>query len=210
MKCTQAKRLFGAFWDDDTTQAEREWFEVHFVSCSSCRREYEEFSRVLELIGSLPRAEALADLPERVLTRARRAALAPDRVPTGGVRWVPVTAASAVLLILATIVSPWVGIRPGPRIASRAPETSAIRQPELVRPPLVAPRASVAPVPGAESHPPPQGSLANEPLAVVPDSLFDHGEDVEFILDPVTLKRGRPTMTRPPAGVQGAQAVITF
>jgi hypothetical protein len=47
-------------------------------------------------------------------------------------------------------------------------------------------------------------------LASIPDSLFDHSEDVEFILDPVTLRRGRATVTRLPAGVQGEKAVISF
>ena len=29
MKCGQARRLFGAYWDDEITQAEREWLEAH-------------------------------------------------------------------------------------------------------------------------------------------------------------------------------------
>jgi hypothetical protein len=47
-------------------------------------------------------------------------------------------------------------------------------------------------------------------VATVPDSLFDHGQDVEFILDPVTLRRGRATVKNPTANVQAEQAVITF
>jgi predicted anti-sigma-YlaC factor YlaD len=57
MKCAQVVRLFGAYWDDETTQAEREWVEAHLASCSSCRKEYESFTRTLELVGSLPRVE---------------------------------------------------------------------------------------------------------------------------------------------------------
>ena len=28
-RCDQARRLFGAYWDDEVTQAEREWLESH-------------------------------------------------------------------------------------------------------------------------------------------------------------------------------------
>jgi hypothetical protein len=48
--------------------------------------------------------------------------------------------------------------------------------------------------------------------ATVADSLFDHSEDVEFILDPVTLRKGRAhTVVRvQPGPARGEQAVITF
>ena len=48
--------------------------------------------------------------------------------------------------------------------------------------------------------------------AGVTDSLFDHSEDVEFILDPVTLRKGRAhTVVRvQPEPARGEQAVITF
>ena len=52
--------------------------------------------------------------------------------------------------------------------------------------------------------------MATDPVAAVPDSLFDHREDVEFILDPVTLRRGRATVNRPSGAVQAEQTVITF
>jgi anti-sigma factor RsiW len=210
MKCVQARRLFGAFWDDDATQAEREWIESHFVSCPSCRREYEEFSRVLELAGSLPRVEASPDLLERTLARTRRSVAVPDHIPSSGVRWIPVTAAAALLLVLGALVSPWVGIHPDNRVANRAPQTSAVRVPELVQPERVS--VGVDRSPGHVSTAPvgPPEVVNHEALALGSDSLFDHSEDVEFILDPVTLRRGRASMTRPPAAVQGEQAVITF
>ena len=47
--------------------------------------------------------------------------------------------------------------------------------------------------------------------AGVADSLFDHSEDVEFILDPVTLRKGRAhTVVRVQPQPRGEQAVITF
>src|SRR5207249_510510 len=130
MTCAQVVRLFGAYWDDETTRAEREWVEAHLASCASCRHQYEAFTRTLELVGSLPRVEPAPDLLERVLSRARRATAAPDLVAASGA-----------------------GVRT--------------------------------------------------------DSLFDHTEDVEFILDPVRLQRGRATVTKPPT-IRGEKAVISF
>ena len=58
MNCGDARRLFGAYWDDEITLAERDWLESHFASCAGCRSEYETWARAIELVGSLPRAES--------------------------------------------------------------------------------------------------------------------------------------------------------
>src|SRR6185503_2384178 len=81
MNCTHARKLFAAFWDDETTQAEREWLEGHFTSCDACRHDYEQYARTLEVLGSLPRVEPSPELHERVLQRVRRAESVPDRMP---------------------------------------------------------------------------------------------------------------------------------
>ena len=197
MKCAQARRLFGAYWDDDTTQAEREWLDTHLTSCGECRREYEELAKVLEWTAALPRAEASPDLVERTLTRARRAATAGDRIPTVSVPWVPVTAAAALLLVVGSMLSPWMPIGGHPRSAQRPAQTAAVVQPTLVQPPPSTSRVPVA-------------ALGQVAVATIPDSLFDHTEDVEFILDPVTLRRGRATVTRAQGSPQAEQALITF
>ena len=201
MKCAEAERLFGAYWDDDTTQAEREWLESHFVSCSKCRNEYEELVKVLEWTASLPRVEAAPNLVERALARARRAASSADRISTAGIQWIPVTAAAALLLVVATLISPWLGVKPG-SLTNRDMGRRVVRQAQLVRPGSTGTSGSHAA--GAQS-PSPMG-----PVATVHDSLFNHSEDVEFVLDPVTLRRGRGTVTRVPPRPQGARAVITF
>jgi anti-sigma factor RsiW len=202
MSCSQAKRLFGAYWDDDTTRAEREFLESHFASCSSCRTEYEEYSRALEWVSDLPRAEVAPDLAERALNRARRATTVPDHVPAAGLPWVPLTAAAALLVVTATLVAPWLTRGTGSRVAERKGEPQvAVREPERVTPQATVQRTG---------SPAGEAALAKDPLAGVPDSLFDHGEDVEFILDPVTLRRGRASLTRTPAGGQGDRAIITF
>jgi hypothetical protein len=52
---------------------------------------------------------------------------------------------------------------------------------------------------------------ASGTTAQVVDSLFDHSNDVEFVLDPVTMRKGRAhTALRLNPNVQGAKAVITF
>jgi anti-sigma factor RsiW len=211
MKCAQVVRLFGAYWDDETTQAEREWVEAHLASCSSCRKEYETFTRTLELMGSLPRVEPAPDLVERVLARARRASPAPDAVPVKSRPWVPVTAALALTVIAGSFALPWFGAR---NEARRETAGRVILQREPVP-------GQLAQLPGANpAHPAPAGgepSAATGALVAsdagattaVPDSLFDHNEDVEFILDPVKLQRGRATVSRPPAA-RSEKAIISF
>jgi anti-sigma factor RsiW len=193
MKCAQARRLFGAYWDDDTTQAEREWLEAHLASCRACAHAYEELARVLELTASLPRVEPAPDLVERTLARARRSATIADRIPTTTVSWVPITAAAVAMLVLGVALSPWLGFGPVER-APQVAERPAVSQPVLVKP-------VPQPVPAAPS---------SETMASIPDSLFDPSEDVEFILDPVTLRRGRATVTRTLETPSAEQAIITF
>ena len=120
MNCTHSRKMFAAYWDDETTQAEREWLETHFSSCDSCRLEYEQYARTLELLASLPRIEPAPELPERVLQRVRRAETPPDRLPVGRPIWVPVgSAIAAVALIALTLFGPWLGDRHEPRTAMR-------------------------------------------------------------------------------------------
>ena len=196
-RCDQGRRLFGAYWDDEVTQAEREWLESHFTGCSGCRLQYEQFARTLEAVGSLSRTNTASDLPERALVAARRAAAVPDRVVVARARplWVPVTAAAAAAVLVVTTLMPLVGGHDGApgRVAFG---TKPVAEPRIVRSVTSQPLASAA------------RAVATSTLA---DSLFDHAEDVEFILDPVMLHRGRAqSVSHLPAGVQGEQTVISF
>ncbi|OGF17000.1 MAG: hypothetical protein A2W00_11230 [Candidatus Eisenbacteria bacterium RBG_16_71_46] len=205
MTCVQARRLFGPYWDDETTQAEREWLETHLVSCDPCRGAYEEFARAIELVGALPRLEAAPGLVERTLSRARRAQAAPDRLAVARPSWVPVTAAAAAVVLAAALVSTWIGGPSSPRTGERETAT-AVRQPELVRR-----DGDLAGNGGGTSVTPPPAGAMGEVAAAMPDSLFDHGADVEFILDPVALRRGHTSAeSHLPAGVRATQAVISF
>jgi anti-sigma factor RsiW len=190
-RCDQAGRLFGSYWDDEVTQAEREWLESHFTACPGCRQQYEQFARTLETVGSMPRTDVAADLPERALQAARRATAAPDRIAVAQVRpvWIPVTAAAALFLLGVSSCCP-ARRRPAARSTPRPRGRAASSSP---RAPLDA------------------GVAGGQHTATLADSLFDHSEDVEFVLDPVVLHRGRAQApSRLPKGVQGEQAVISF
>jgi len=207
MNCGRVRGLFGAYWDDEITQAEREWMDAHFASCTACREQYDAYARTLELVGSLPREEASAGFVDRVVSRARRAAEAPDRLPNPNPRWVPLAASVALGVLLFAAVIPW--LRPASdhgRIASRAtPVTTGVSA-----------RADLPSAAGPDAGPPaPSRRVTSESgasaAAVMSDSIFDHTEDVEFILDPVTTRRAHPrAAVSHTAAVQGERAVITF
>ncbi len=195
-RCGRARQLFGPYWDDETTRAEREWLDAHFARCASCRAEYEALAQTLSAVASLPRAAAAPALAQRALAAAKRAAAVPDVVFVREARpWVPATVAVAATLLVVAALAPLLlrGHGAGPVARSSAP----VAEPRLVAVATPSAHAPAAPAAGA--------------VATISDSLFDHSEDVDFVLDPVTLHRGRAhTASRLPRGVQGEQAVITF
>jgi anti-sigma factor RsiW len=204
MNCGGARRLFGAYWDDEITLAERDWLESHFSSCDGCRLEYERFARSIELVGSLPRVEVRPDLAERALARARRATAAADRLPQWTPRWIPITATAALLTIAATMTLQWMGVTPSGRHAD-PPSVAAVPDPDLLQPA----RASLPAPP--ESNGPDPATMTGALAGGAADTLFDHSADIEFILDPVMLKKGRAhTVLKLNPSVQGEKAVITF
>jgi anti-sigma factor RsiW len=173
-RCDQARRLFGAYWDDEVTQAEREWLESHLGGCPACRQQYEQFTHTLDAVGSL--------------VAARRAAAVPDRIAIAPARpvWIQVTATAALLLVGLSALLPWLGTPTVQRLLAH-------REAQVAEPRLVATAAHV------------------RPESALVDSVLNHSEDVEFILDPVVLHRGRAQApSRLPKGVQGEQAVISF
>jgi len=203
MNCRQARRMFGAYWDDEVTQAEREALDAHLSTCRACRERYDALARTLELVSGLPRVESAPDLAERVLARARHAERAPDRLPHPSVRWVPLATAAALLIMSGVVAVRWRTSHPG--TAGDAPVAV-----QVAPSPVVAP---AAPSSGATtSNDDSQIEEAQLVAGAVPDSLFDHSEDVEFILDPVTVRRGRahPATRLAPPIARGEQATITF
>jgi predicted anti-sigma-YlaC factor YlaD len=202
MNCGQARNLFSAYWDDEITQGEREWLESHFSSCPSCRREYDALARTLEALSDLPRVEVSNGFADRVLAAAKRRSPAVDRMPVPVRRWVPITATAVLLAVVAAMVMQWSGMPLGPRHqGSVALEQPVLTQPQPVQTEPATPAMATVTSPDWVAR-----------AAGVTDSLFDHSEDVEFILDPVTLRKGRAhTVVRvQPEPARGEQAVITF
>ena len=200
-RCTRAREMFGAYWDDETTRAEREWLDAHFAGCATCRSEYESLTRTLAAVAALPRAEAAPDLAERALAAARSRTAVPDVVFVRETPpWVPATAAAAAALVVVAGLAPFLIRGFGPGDAASVRHAVQVTEPRLV---------SVTKPPGAAPAQP--GRAGGSVAAAISDSLFDHSEDVDFVLDPVTLHRGRAhTASRLPRNVQGEQAVITF
>lgn len=192
MICNRARHLFGACWDDELTQAERDGLEGHLGSCPKCRTEYDEFARVLESAAALPRIEASADFMDRVLVRSRRAMTAPDLVREASSRWVPVAvaAAGAVLVFVAMFV--------GSNLQWKVPTSAPMAQVLPVGGPtearIVVPNASVKP-----------GKRSQEARRGNAESLFDSDKNIEFVLDPAEVSGGR--VKRDP---EGQRPVITF
>src|SRR5262249_58659825 len=138
------------------------------------RAEYDALARSLESLGALPRIDAAPDFVERTLARARRAAPASDRVGVPRPSWAPVAVAASLLFVAATLVAPWAG---------RGGHSTAIRH--------VAPQEARLLANG--QHQPvvmPQGgattrtTLNQDQVATLVDSLIDHTEDVDFVIDP--------------------------
>ncbi len=198
--CPQARHLFGPYWDDEVTRGERDWLETHLAGCEGCRTAYDRFTRTLEAAASLPRPEMAPDLADRVLAEARRRQPAPDVIALPArPQWQPLAAAAGFALVALTSV-----------MLLRGPERPAATL--ALEPPVAQPRLVSADAPGAAVPAPTAADRRAGDLvaSVASDSLFDHSEDVEFILDPVQLRRGRAHTARLPEGVQGEQAVISF
>ncbi len=197
--CARARDLFGPYWDDETTRAEREWLDAHFAACDRCRGEYESLARTLGAVGGLARADVAPDFAERALAAARRASAAPDVVfAPAASRWAPGLAVAAAALLVVASMTPFLlrGHGSAPVASNPAP---------IVEPRLVASAVPSEPLPSGNE------ARATAAVATISDSLFDHSEDVDFVLDPVTLHKGRAhTASQLPSGIQGEQAVITF
>ena len=200
--CTRVRGLFGSYWDNETTRAEREWVDAHFAVCASCRTEYEALARTLTALAALPRAEAAPDLAARSLAAARRVPAVRDVVfVRPGPGWVPVAAAAALVLVAGVFAAPWV-------MRSQQGDAFVHSGAAVTEPRLIVAATPSGPA-GTASAP---GRTVSGPVSVtISDTLFDHSEDVDFVLDPVTLRRGHAhTVSRASHGIQAEQAVITF
>jgi len=227
ISCERAQSLFGPGWDDELSVAERESLEQHFAGCTNCRRDYDELARTLELVQGLPRPQVSGDFATRVLAEARRREAEGGRglLITRGWFAHPARLAIAAALVVAAGVSGLM-MTPkteAPRVAQQQqqqPQHVAAAEPVVATSqPIVAPPstlASAGPVSPARSNANPtlarpERNRPAEAYTGMPDSLFNHTDDVELVLDPVTLRKERGRGYTPvQTTVKGEQASITF
>lgn len=200
--CTRARDLFGTYWDDETSLAERTGSKDISRAARRATRSTRRWPGRSSLVASLPREETAPDMAQRALAAARRAAPAPDVVFVREAmpRWVPVVSAAAALLVVAALAP----------VLLRSPGSSGVAQ---LHSPVPQPRlvAVAAPSSSPSGRAVESGRTTTSPAGTGTEGLFDHTEDVDLVLDPVTLHRGRAhTVPHLPEGVQGEQAVITF
>jgi hypothetical protein len=166
-RCDQARRLYGAYWDDEVTQAEREWLESHLAGCP-VPPAVRTVRTHLGSRGLDAASDVATDLAERALVAARRATTVPDRIavaPSFAGRpdrpaWIPVTATAALLLVGLSALLPWLGTPGVQRVFSH-------REAQVAEPRCVA----------TATH----ASGQVRPQATLVDSVLNHQEGVQFI-----------------------------
>ena len=84
LKCPQAKHLFSPYLDGAVTGTEMLALQEHLSGCDPCNGEYESLRRSHELLLSLGRAKAPADLGLKLRLAISREAAAAKRAPFEG------------------------------------------------------------------------------------------------------------------------------
>jgi len=221
ISCERAQTLFGPGWDDELSVVERESLEQHFAGCNPCRRDYDELARTLELVQGLPRPQVSGDFATRVLAEARRREAEGGRgllITRGWFAHPARLAIAAALVVAAGVSGLMMSPKPqAPRVAAQqvaAPAPVVAASLPIVTPPTTL--ASAGPVSPARSNANPtlarpERNRPAEAYTGLPDSLFNHTDDVELVLDPVTLRKERGRGYTPvQTTVKGEQASITF
>lgn len=85
MQCPQAKRLFSPYLDGAVTGTEMLALERHLSECKACAGEYRALQRTQQLLTSVGRPKAPADLGLKLRLAISREAAAAKRVPFEGV-----------------------------------------------------------------------------------------------------------------------------
>jgi hypothetical protein len=240
ISCDRATNLFGQSWDDELSVDEREALETHFVSCPACQRSYDEFARTLELVQQLPRPQVSDDFADRVLREARARELGSTRregrpaiFAVFGGRLAMAGALAATIAVGAFVLSRPQGESPAQKpapvaVAVRPAQPLPTSSQHLASGDPDGPVTAMAPLHTSAAQPAattaaaprtvrptrsalPGSAMATNTPPAIPDSLFDHSADVDFVLDPVKVRRergrGYTPVTNP---VKGETASITF
>ena len=86
MQCPQAKRLFSPYLDGAVTGAQMLGLQDHLSECPACHREYQGLRRSQQLLVSMARPKAPADLGLKLRLAISREAAAAKRAPFEGLR----------------------------------------------------------------------------------------------------------------------------
>jgi hypothetical protein len=84
MKCAEAKSMFSPYLDGAVTGTQMHALSRHLDTCADCNREYALLRRTQELLASVGRRKAPADLPLRLRLAISRAAAEARRPPFEG------------------------------------------------------------------------------------------------------------------------------
>jgi len=86
MQCPQAKRLFSPYLDGAVTGAQMLGLQDHLSGCQACHREYQALRRSQQLLVSMARPKAPADLGLKLRLAISREAAAARRAPFEALR----------------------------------------------------------------------------------------------------------------------------
>jgi len=113
MKCAEAQRLFSPYLDGAVTGTQMHGLDRHLQECAACQGEYAELRRMQQLLNSVGRRKAPADLGLKLRLAISREAAQARRPPFEGVLvrlenalnafMVPATAGLASAVVLFTI-----------------------------------------------------------------------------------------------------------
>jgi len=79
MQCPEAKRLFSPYLDGAVTGVEMLGLQQHLTECAACAGAYQSLRRTQQLLASIPRAKAPADLGLKLRLAISREAAAAKR-----------------------------------------------------------------------------------------------------------------------------------
>jgi hypothetical protein len=85
MKCGEAKLLFSPYLDGAVTGTQMHAISQHLETCQPCRREYTSLQRTQQLLGSLGRQKAPADLALKLRVAISQQVAVSKRPPFQGV-----------------------------------------------------------------------------------------------------------------------------